>query len=700
MHAVQRRSLAFLLAVSVAAGGPRASPEPARPNLLLVTLDTTRADHLGSYGWPHATTPNLDGLARRGVRFERCDTAAPITLPSHASLLTGVHPPRHGVRDNGSFRLPPPATTVTELLRERGWDTGAAVSAIVVARQFGLDQGFRVFDDRLDSRQPGEGPQERTATGVTDAALAILGGLRAPFFLWVHYYDPHKDYLAPAELRQGRTGPFPDYDAEIAYVDRELGRLLAALPAATTVLVVADHGEMLGEHGEKSHGVLLHHGARRVPLLLAGPGIAAGKVVPDLVRTVDVAPTLLELAGIAPPAGLEGQSLVPLLGPGSATRIAGRITYSESLLPYFAYRWHPLRALSDGEILFVDGLSPRLYDLVADPAEQTDLAARRPAETARWQAKLAELGRSFDAEPPAEVTFRPLSSEERQALAALGYLGGGGGGGGKKPQGLLDPYAMVEVADRLAEIGEAMREDGCGEVLPELQGILRRNRDNLPALTMAGVCLMRQEAYAEALPYFEHAVAMHPEAPVPHANRAGCLLKMGRTKEAEAAYETAIELDPSNAEAVANLAVILRQHGRARAALELLARALAQTPGRAVWRVEEGLTHAALEQLAPALASFEKALELEPDNLLALENGARAAFHLGRARRAAALYRRLLTLVPERGDLWKTLGAIELEGLEDLAAARASFEHALRLEKDPAERAELEALLRELAATP
>ncbi len=285
------------LAAALAVAARVAPPETPRPNVVLITLDTTRADHLGAYGWKHARTPNLDGLSRRGARFERCDTAAPITLPSHATILTGLFPPRHGVRDNGTFALPAAVETVTSRLRAAGYDTAAVVSAIVLARRYGLDQGFRLYDDDLGTGYAeATETSERPAEATTRAALAAVSKLRPPFFLWVHYFDPHEEYRPPARLAEKMSGPNRLYDGEIAYVDEQIGALLAGLPVSTDIAVVGDHGEMLGERGELTHGLMLYAAARRVPLILAGPDVPAGRAVPCLVRTADVAPTLLSWA--------------------------------------------------------------------------------------------------------------------------------------------------------------------------------------------------------------------------------------------------------------------------------------------------------------------------------------------------------------------------------------------------------------------
>jgi len=296
------------------APAPEGATAPAGPpSIVLVSLDTTRADRLGCYGYAGAETPTLDALAAAGVVFEETSSPAPITLPAHASLMTGLGPHRHGVRDNGLHRLPDDLDTLGTILRARGYATAAVVGAAVLDRQYGLDAGFATWDDRMGGGALLAIP-ERDAAAVTDAALAAAADLEPPFLLFVHYFDPHADYRPPPPFAERfRDRP---YDGEIAFVDRELGRLLDGLRAAgaldgAVVSVVADHGESLGEHGERAHGVLLYRSTLRVPWILSAPGrLPAGRRVATFARLTDVMPTLVELAGASAPSGLDGTSLV------------------------------------------------------------------------------------------------------------------------------------------------------------------------------------------------------------------------------------------------------------------------------------------------------------------------------------------------------------------------------------------------------
>jgi arylsulfatase A-like enzyme/tetratricopeptide (TPR) repeat protein len=682
---------AFGGALVAAAAAGSARPAPSRPNLVLITLDTTRADHLGAWGWPHARTPHLDALARRGTRFARCDTVAPITLVSHASILTGLYPPRHGVRDNGTFVLRPPFETIVETLRGAGYDSAAVVSAVVLSRRHGLDQGFATYDDDLGAGySAGTEVSERPAQATTDAALAAFAGLRAPWFLWVHYFDPHEEHRPPTPFADAAAGPHRLYDAEIAYMDHEIGRLLAALPQDATVAVVGDHGEMLGEQGELSHGLLLGQGSRRVPLILAGPGIPAASSEECLVRTVDLAPTLLQLAGAPPRAGLDGRSLLPL---PSASGSCDRWSYSESFLPFFAYKWYPLRALSDGHFLFVQAPQPSVFHIASDAGETRDVAAAHPQVVTRWRQRLEKtLAAMGEAVAPKLAPENVLSAEQRAQLHSLGYVSGGAGG--EVRADLPDPRRMTAVARELHRAAELVQQDRCSDALPQLQKIVKQDPHNFPALELAGQCVRAAGREADALALFQRAARENELSAIPVANAAGSLLALGRRAEAEREYRKALALDPTQPEAASNLARLLREKGDARGAVAVLDGAIAAGGHLPQVFLERGNAHAESGRLEDALRDFREAARRSPADPVPLENAARAAYHLGRAREAAQTYESLLRIAGGRVDVWKTLGALYLEELGDRGEADRCFRRALLLENDPAERAKLEELLR------
>ncbi len=690
--------LATVLGAVPGAAAPAATAKRTPPNLVLITLDTTRADHLGAWGYKDARTPNLDALAARGTRFARCDTAAPITLPSHATILTGLYPPRHGVRDNGTFVLSPKVETLARRLAARGYDTAAVVSAVVLARRQGLDQGFRLYDDDLGAGYAaGTLVSERGAEATTAAALAAMGKLKSPFFLWVHYYDPHEEYRPPTRFADTARGPHRLYDGEISYMDEQIGELLKKLPAGTDVLAVGDHGEMLGEHGEMTHGLLLNRAARRVPLLLAGPDVPAGRVSDCLVRTADVTPTLLALAGAPLVSGLDGQSLLPLTagGAGAAGGTCSRQTYTESFLPFFAYKWYPLRSLAGDRFLYLKAPKSSLYDLEADPGETRDLAPGQPQVARAWEGRLISFltGQGEKLHTP----VRPenvLSEEQRRQLASLGYLGGVAEG--PVTVSLPDPRSMVDLARDLHRATQTVQEGRCAEALPELQAIVKRDPHNFPALSLTGFCLRQAGRLESALNLFQRAAKENDLNAVPIADAAGCLLDLGRKPEAEREYRRALALDPAQSMAATNLARMLRQRGDRKGALAVLDAALRAGAHEPDIFLERGVNRAESGSLEPALLDFREAARRDPANPVPLENAARTAYDLHRFRDSALLYETLLRLAPNRADLWKTTGAIYLYELDDKESALRCFRRALNLERDPGERSRLEELVKEL----
>ena len=414
-------------------------------NLLVVTLDTTRADALGCYGNREASTPRLDRLASEGVLFERALTAIPITTPSHSTIFTGTYPLAHGVRDNGRFRLAPSSLTLAEILKSAGFATGAAIGAFPLTRNWGLDQGFDFYDDHVTIASEDEagrriGPprmffDERPASQVNDAILPWLREHgRERFFAWVHYWDAHQPHVPPP--------PFSDlfaqnlYQGEIAYVDQAFGVIMDELHRMgvadrTVVLVVADHGEGLGEHGEDTHSMLLYDATLHVPLLLAIPGGARGVRIAEQVGTVDIVPTLLELLGLPPADGVQGRSLVELIEHPGRPAENRRPYYAESLSPRLSYGWGEQRALFTEQWKLLFGPRVELYDLRQDRRELRNLAPADPTE--RLTAALESFVNK-NARAGAVGAVSEIDPETRKRLAALGYLSAGG----KEPSATVD----------------------------------------------------------------------------------------------------------------------------------------------------------------------------------------------------------------------------------------------------------------------
>ncbi|MGH9664226.1 MAG: sulfatase, partial [Bryobacteraceae bacterium] len=399
---------------------------PAAPNVILITIDTVRADHLGCYGATDVKTPTLDGLARDGILFERAISQVPLTWPSHAAILTGTYPFQNGVQDFTGQPLDPRFRSVAQVFKQQGYATGAVVSAFVLDRSWGLARGFDFYDDAFSAetfRQKDVGLVDRKAgESVTHAISWLQKPTRRPFFFWLHLYDPHSPYDPPEPFRtQYRSHP---YDGEIAYADHELGRLIVWLKQnrlydRTAIVVLSDHGESLGEHGEKEHGFFVYSSTVHIPLIVkppAGSGFRPGRVAAP-VETVAVAPTLTRLAGMKD----EIQKQFPHSGLLGDKAQSEDPAYSESFYSFSSFGWSPLHALQTGRYHYIEAPTPELYDVAADPQEKNNLAPQQTATVAVLKDKLQSLLRQNPFKP-GETGTSGLSPDALDKLQALGYV--------------------------------------------------------------------------------------------------------------------------------------------------------------------------------------------------------------------------------------------------------------------------------------
>jgi choline-sulfatase len=540
----------------------------AKPSVLLISIDTTRADRLGCYGRQGASTPNLDRWAAEGVVFENAVTSAPITLPAHASLMSGLLPHRHGVRDNGIYRVPDETPTLAALLAEAGYDTAAVVGAAVLDRQYGLQRGFKRYEDSVGPM--GLAIAERDAAAVTGAAAAAARSLRKPFFLFVHYYDPHAAYNPPAPFAERFR---PDlYQGEIAYVDEQIGRLRRELEGlglleGAVVVITSDHGESLGEHGEPTHGVFLYQSTLRIPLIIVAPGRwPGGSRVDTFASLIDVSPTLLELTGLRVAGGLDGRSLGPAVD-GQAPGV--RWLPLESEFGYNAYGWAPLSGITDGALKWIDAPEPEMYDLVADPAERRNLVTARPEDGAR----LASLRRTMVTEDrrsvPARAESERTESERLARLTALGYTGVGAGPPGRG-SGLPDPKRVIGSLESINEARRLMGARRFAEADRTLQQVIEVSPRNLSALVLLGSSRILDGQPGKALGPLERAATLAPfNADVPF-NIGLARLSLGDTPGAEGAWRRTLSLAPRNQDAAVNLVDLLMKTGRSEEAARVL----------------------------------------------------------------------------------------------------------------------------------
>ena len=587
-------------------------PEPARPSgIVLITLDTTRADAVGFSGSTSARTPTLDRLAALGVHYETALSPAPLTLPSHATLLTGLDPPGHGVRSNGGGVLRASLSTLASVFSENGWDTAAVVGSRVLDRRFGLGRGFAVYDDSMAAERIGQyGYPERDARAVTDAALRWFEAREpsSPFFLWVHYYDPHAPYDPPEGL--GGSSELAAYLGEVSFADAQIGRLLRSLPVGlddTMVVVAGDHGEALGDHGEQTHGIFLYRATIEVPLVLAGPGIPAGKTITYPVALRQVAPTILRFAGLQDNE-IARRDALPLPGLPS-TRVDP--IYAEATMPETAYGWAPLRCVVTAGVKYIDAPRPELYDLKTDPEENRNLATDRPDDVLVLAAMLVEFPSGPDGSPP------EIDPETREALRSLGYTGGTTENDG------LDPKDGIELLSELEAATRDLRSGNVDVAVRRLEGLVQTNPSNAPLQTRLGEALRALGRNEHSLAAYRRAVVLQPRSEFARRNLGNALASLGLTGDARAAYREALEINPRWAPAWLGLVEVLPP-GQRQAALEEAV--LAGTDSAAIYlRLAE--TQLA-EDPTEALATCLEIGELSP-------SAPEAALCLGRAWLAA-----------------------------------------------------------------
>jgi arylsulfatase A-like enzyme/Flp pilus assembly protein TadD len=642
----------------------------APERVLLLSIDTLRADHVGCYGASNAHTPNLDTIGAQGVRFEVALSPAPLTLPAHASLLTGLEPPAHGVRHNSIHRLEAGLPTLAERMRDAGYATAAFVGALVLDRRFGLDRGFDLYDDRTSGRvSAGTGYAERTADEVVEAALGWLEAAPDRFFLWVHFYDPHMAYKPPAGFASAfASNP---YAGEIAFVDAEIGRLLRAIQArwgegGLLVVATSDHGESLGEHGEATHSYTIYEATQRVPLLLSGPGLQPGTVAPGPASLLDVAPTILAWVGAQPLPEAAGRDLRELLG---SDELDSRSLYMETVATQLDFGWSALLGVRSGRFKYIRAPRPELYDLARDPGETRNRAADEPALAAELDG-LLERHLAGPSRPPSTVE---LPEEDRARLRSLGYLapetledrGPLGRVGGTDPKDAMGVLRELTLAQ--ADLHEGRAE----QALARLRA-LGDTANTVVAHRAAAALAAGDPAGAERAA--RAALAREPGRTDMRILLARALAQQGRENEANLAL-AALALDVAPAAWVALGAArgeLAAGHGQA--ALRRLELARARHPDDLSLAKAHGNLLEAAGRLEEALAAREAALALAPDEPGAANDVAWTLALLGQqleravelARRAVAeggddpaLLDTLATVLLRRGDAQGALDAIQ-----------------------------------------
>ena len=663
-----RTVLATLLAGVVPAASPREIP-PSRPSVLLITVDTLRPDALGFVSGRNAT-PNLDALAREGCRFPSAVSPVPLTLPAHTSILTGLLPARHGVHDNGQV-LGRDMPTLAERFAAGGYATGAFVAGYPLRAPFGLDRGFARYDDTLPTGS--EGWLERKAPDVTEAALAWLRTAPRPFFLWVHYYDPHDPYTPPgAFFGPGLRGA---YDGEVAYADHAIGALRAGVPerdrAGLVTVFTADHGESLGEHRERTHGFFLYDTTTVVPAIVHWPVHIGPRVSRAPVRLVDLAPTMLDLAGLAPLAAADGVSLAALLG---GRKQPDEPAFLETQQPWITYGWSPLAAVRHGGFKYVRAPRPELYDLARDPGEETNVLASEPSRASSLQALLER----FERLPRVRSAARSGDPSVMESLRALGYVGGAPAAG-PAPAGLPDPKDKIAQRDALIDAESRLRGGDFAGALARFEAVLAVEPRNRFATLRSGIALLKKGDARSAATRLRAAVTLDPEQAESRYALADALTRAGDEAAAIPEWMETVRLQPRRAAAWSNLGTALGRVGRFTDAERAFAEALRITPDDPLLLANRAFAVRAAGRPQDALAHLRRSAERAPVGAFAFAGplGLLILATHGSADEARSWLARA-----RAGELDFALARFELARLEaargDAAAARAALAEAVR----------------------
>jgi arylsulfatase A-like enzyme/Tfp pilus assembly protein PilF len=617
----------------------------ARPNIVVITVDTLRADRLGCYGFELARTPNIDRLATQGVRVDHAIAPTPLTLPSHTSIFTGLEPPAHGVRHNAIYHVPDQVQTLAERLKTEGYQTQAFVSAMVLHRRYNLNQGFDGYDDQLWSEDDPRAfmIRERSGPRTMDRVLEWLDAYliasedRAPFFLWVHLFDPHAPHEPPAA--DGKFAPTP-YDGEIASVDRQVGRFVEVMQQRdalddTVLVFTSDHGESLGDHGEKTHGIFVYESTVRVPLILRYPRkLPSGKVYEASVRSVDLMPTILGLADIEPNE-TQGVDLSRALA--GAARPPSLPQYSESLHPELEYGMAPLHGLRLDEWTYIRAPRAELYNRAKDPNEThnlLELSAEDPSvaipEAAKIQAakldqrltKVLEDSKGFGFVSQAN----PLDQETIDMLRALGYMADPDAKEGLEG---MDPKDGLQVYAQLIESQQLLHDGDHAASAKLLRSLLQELPENVSALNTLAVCEVLMGNPKAAEQHYLKSLAVMPR-------QYTVLVELGRIYLAERKYESArarfleaLKVVPASVEAMTLMGYLHLNGGRPEDAKRWYDRAIEEDPNYPQAYLGYGDLHLAAHNYQEAKGWYDKALKLQPQSSDGWQKGGVCALGMG-----------------------------------------------------------------------
>jgi len=689
--------LAFFLPVT---SRPLAAAVPGKPNILLITVDTLRADHLGCYGDTSIRTPAIDGLAARGILFARAFAHTPSTLPSHTNILLGLTPNEHGVHDNSNFIVREDFLTLAEWLKGQGYATGAFVGAFPLDSRFGLTQGFDVYDDNYGSQGPTDMTfVERKADVVVDTALEWLRDRSGPWFLWVHCFDPHQPYEPPEPFKS--QYPNRPYDGEIAFVDSALGRLFAffkdgGLEGQTAVIFTADHGESLGEHGESTHGYFAYNATLHVPLILAVPGAKPGRVEANVCH-VDIFPTVCGLLNEKEPRGLQGRSLLPLV---QGKSLAARPVYFEALTAYYNRGWAPLRGYVQGREKYMDSPIPEVYDLEKDFAELDNIAGK--TDLAKIKKTFAELVRS-ESSPLADKAGQNMDRSTAEKLRSLGYLASPQTPTKKTFTPQDDLKTLYPYHNKWTKATAAYHAGRAEEGIALLKEIIAERKDFNLAYTYLANFYQEQKRPGDAEAILREAYAYNPESFRIMTALGIIMIDNGRFDEAIGLLEKSLGIIDFDPETWNYLGVAYWNKGLYDEALKAYDQALSLDLNYAIVFNNRGSLYLSrylkgrqAEDLARATKDFRKAVELDPKYASAHNGLGVSLSQSGDIDGAIAAWKKAVELKPDFGFALYNLGFGLLDQGDKAGALKClmKYKELIYAVLTPKDKAKLDELIR------
>jgi len=685
--------LPFALVALLFLGPANAALSGSQANVILITIDTLRADYVGCYGSPHVQTPALDGLAGDGVLFETAYCQVPLTPPSHASILTGQYPASHGLRDFTIGQYREGTASFATILRGQGYRTAAFISAFVLDESWGLSEGFDLYYDDFDLEQlqgTNPGNVQRRAEETIDLVLPWLDQAKRPFFLWVHLFDPHHDYDPPPPFDKRYSANL--YAGEVAYVDQQIGRLFQALKSTdlyedSLIIATSDHGESLGEHGENEHGFFLYEAVLRIPLIvkLPAPYHSKAQRVDTIAQTIDLLPTVLQVLRIRQETGwgIEGKGLLShLLGKRQETGFA----YAETFYPQTSFGWSALRVVRQGDHKYIEAPKPELYDVVEDPQERYNLYTDNQPLAHQLRANLLRLEQGFL--PQDRVLSDGADPESVERLSALGYVSVVQPVRIQEGQNLPDPKDHINIFNTIL-MGLQASEAGKFAQSNEILGSVARDNPEIFIVHYSiGQNYQKMGMPEKALELFDKAAELNPDFTSIHVNRARALSQLGRHEEATKLLETVTQEHPNNLtaqrllagqysrsgdlpaatriyrhilsrrrddkQAKKSLGIVLVEQREFKEGLTVLDEAIGLGVDDALLRNSQGIALANLGRLEDAIQSYKRALEIKPDYAQPRLNLAFSLLSAGRKAEAVEEFDRLCQTSPDLCERYRS----------------------------------------------